>query len=144
MRPDSPEPAPSPWAELVRTVPSTVLLGLVAGVFGWGVAYKGFTASLDAQADRIGRLEAKQAADLSELKLALTTRFDALDRRGDGRMADIRNRADAADKRDEQISGELTALNLRLTRLEAAREFVNANGPGETARPAPGAGGARR
>ena len=153
MRTDNP---PSPWAELIRAVPSTVLFGVVAGVFGWGVAYKGFTSSVDAQGERIGRLEAKQAADIAGLKTdfatalarletatvervtrletATSSRFDALDRRGDGRMAAIQGRADKADLRDEQITEALNALSLRLTRLEAAREFVNANGTGESGR----------
>ena len=68
-----------PWLELLRSVPLAVVLGLLGGVFGWGVRYATFQSDGKEQADRIGRLELAQTAAITTLKADLLDKITRLE-----------------------------------------------------------------
>ena len=137
--------------EMSRAVPLGAAIAALSALLTWSYTAGGAVSSQAAvnagAADRMARIEASQAkeeaalrSDMTErmarMESAVNLRFDAWDKRGDARMAMLTGKFDTADKRDEDIANQMNALNLRLTRMEALREFNSQNGPGA---PAPGA-----
>lgn len=134
--------------ELSRAVPLGAVIAAVSALLTWsyksGGAESSQAALNAAMTDRMARIEAAQAKDMAGLRSDMTERmarvestvslrFDAWDKRGDARMAMLTGKFDTADKRDGTIFDQMNALNLRLTRIEALREFNSQNGLGSPA-----------
>ena len=141
FQPHGPVEGREPRFELSRVLPVSVLIGALSAAFSCGVFYATQGSTNTWLTERITRLEANDAASLARLEAAMieritrleaatTSRFDQVDRRGDGRVRDMNARIDNTDKRDEALADALSKQDLRLTRMEALKEFMNQNGPG--------------
>ena len=136
--------ARAPVGGLGRQIPLALVISLASSVFMAGVFYATQGSTNTSAADRTMRLENSTTERLASLQLGVTEKLIKLETDMSSRInkleasvnerqnrseRDIVTRFESWEKNAEGRSAAIYALENRMTRVEAQREFNNQNGP---------------